>query len=112
MGISDSNSAVIKRKPGRPKKSEQTTRRANAEVQRSHRDRRNRSVDIMRRVVPGVSEKLDTAGVLENSINYVMYLHKQLDIESISEEFRYMDVSRKLESHRNHNSLTKVSFDC
>merc|ERR1719153_1029430 len=69
-----------------------------AEVQRGHRDRRNRSVDIMRRVVPGVSKKLDTAGVLENSINYVLYLHKQLDVESISEEFRYNESNRKLGS--------------
>jgi len=96
---SDPDAQIIKRR-GRPKKiskTNQVSKKLHSEIQRGHRDRRNRSVDIMRRVVPGVSEKLDTAGVLENSINYVLYLHKQLDIETISEEFRYNEANRKLE---------------
>jgi len=96
---SDPDALIIKRR-GRPKKlgkTNQVSKKLHSEIQRGHRDRRNRSIDIMRRVVPGVSEKLDTAGVLENSINYVLYLHKQLDVETISEEFRFNEANRKLE---------------
>lgn len=88
-----------KRGPGRPKKSEnygQTTKTPQSEVQRDHRDRKNRSVDILRRVVPGVSQRLDTAGVLEMSIRYVLYLHKEIDTQSMADEFCYNEMTRKL----------------
>jgi hypothetical protein len=88
-----------KRGPGRPRKSEYQGRNAKtmqAEVQRDHRDRKNRSIDIMRRVLPGVSDKLDTAGVLEMGISYVLYLHKQMDQGATAEEFLSSEVVRKI----------------
>lgn len=88
-----------KRGPGRPKKSEshlQNAKITQAKIQQDFRDRKNRSISILRKVVPGVSEKLDTAGVLEMTISYLLHLHKQVDQEAYEMEFINSEVSRKL----------------
>jgi len=43
-----------------------------------HRERRNASVDDMKNVLPGVSTKLDTAGVMELSVQYILFLKKRV----------------------------------
>lgn len=65
---------------------------------RVHRERRNASVEAMRKVLPGVGTKLDTAGVMELAIQYILFLKKKLSVEVTNEGFVAMADNKEAES--------------
>jgi len=63
-----------------------------------HRERRNASVEAMKKVLPGVGTKLDTAGVMELAIQYILFLKKKLSVEVTNEGFVAVAENKDAES--------------